>query len=193
MAAEKRAWRVPDLREKLLILATDLKIKLDDRLGLAIDRSLESQWDLDPKLEEQLAHVSYLTEQILLGIRDSSLLHDLRTFENRLNFLEDRFDELDSRLRNRPRRRRNKIHMADFFTASQEGFKANPTPDDVRSANEAYEILGLSQGSPLKEIIRAFRRKVKELHPDSRNGDRSQEAELRKLLAAYEFLKSYGG
>ncbi len=70
---------------------------------------------------------------------------------------------------------------------------ANPTPGEVQSAVEAYDILGLEQGAALKEVTAAFRRKAKELHPDSRNGDRSSEPELRKLLAAYQFLKAYAG
>ena len=37
----------------------------------------------------------------------------------------------------------------------------------------------------------AFRQRAKELHPDARNGDRSSEPELRRILEAYQFLKEY--
>jgi hypothetical protein len=193
MPSSEDIRRFAKLKEKLLSKARILKHQTDESLVLAIDRSTESQVDLYHRLEEHLARIRQLTEKIVTEIEGIAVMHELRTAENRLNFLEDRFDEMDSQLRNRPRRRRNRINLSDFFRTSQGGFKTHPTPDDVQNANEAFSILGLDRGSPLHEVTRAFRRKVKDLHPDSRNGDRSAEPELRRLLAAYEFLKSYGG
>jgi curved DNA-binding protein CbpA len=50
--------------------------------------------------------------------------------------------------------------------------------------------LGLEEGSSYTAVTKAFRRKAKELHPDSRDGDRSGEAQLRKLIAAYQYIKT---
>jgi len=38
--------------------------------------------------------------------------------------------------------------------------------------------------------MKAFRKRAKELHPDVRAGDRSGEVQLRKLIAAYQYIKS---
>lgn len=191
-SAQETAKRVAKLREKVCGRAVELKDQVEASLNFAIDRLVDGTSDSAINLEERLEHISGLLTKIIHEIGSASRVHDLRTLEDRLNFLEDRYDELDSRLKNRPRKRRRRINLADFFTASQ-GFMANPTPGEVQSAVEAYDILGLEQGAALKEVTAAFRRKAKELHPDSRNGDRSSEPELRKLLAAYQFLKAYAG
>ena len=189
---QETARRIAKLREKVCARAGNLKEQVDNSLCLAIDWLIEGHGDVYITLEDRLTYISGLIHEMMTDIGMATRAHDLRTFEDRLNFLEDRFDELDSKLKNRPRRRRRRMNLADFFTASQ-GYMVNPTPGEVQSAAEAYRILGLEHGAPLKEVTAAFRRKVKEFHPDSRNGDRSSEPELRKLLAAYQFLKSYAG
>lgn len=189
-SAQETARRIAKLREKISQRAEDIKHQVDESLALAIDRLIEGYSDHYLELEEQLETISTLLYRMTNDIQTAERVHDLRTFDSRLDFLEDRYDELDSRLRNRPKRRRRRINLADFFTASQ-GYMVHPTGGEVYSATEAYRILGLEYGVPLKEVTAAFRRKAKELHPDSRNGDRSSEPELRKLLAAYQFLKSY--
>ena len=64
------------------------------------------------------------------------------------------------------------------------------TPIVQLGVAEAYEILGLDSGCSPTAVTRAFRQKAKELHPDSRDGDRSGEPKLRKLIAAYQYLRS---
>lgn len=49
---------------------------------------------------------------------------------------------------------------------------------------EAYRNLGLEAGADSEAVKRAYRRKVKEVHPD-RGGD---EAEFKKVKTAYEML-----
>jgi curved DNA-binding protein CbpA len=44
----------------------------------------------------------------------------------------------------------------------------------------------------MAKVTAAFRRLAKQLHPDARGGDRSQEPQLRKLVAAYQFIKDNG-
>ena len=55
---------------------------------------------------------------------------------------------------------------------------------------DAYAAMGVEFGSSLADVTAAFRYKAKQLHPDSNNGDRSAEPELRRMLEAYQFLKS---
>lgn len=54
--------------------------------------------------------------------------------------------------------------------------------DAVDSADAAYAVLGLPDGASLEEIKRAYRRKVKEVHPDQ-GGDRD---EFQRVREAYD-------
>jgi DnaJ-domain-containing protein 1 len=111
--------------------------------------------------------------------------------ESRLEFIEDRFEEFESEIRQRPRRRRNKINMFNFFKAAAGGGGDPMAPaGEVRSAIQAYEILNVEFGASLSVVTRAFRERAKKLHPDSRKGDRSSEPELRKIIEAYQYLKT---
>ncbi|MFO0768310.1 MAG: hypothetical protein U0231_16340 [Nitrospiraceae bacterium] len=47
--------------------------------------------------------------------------------------------------------------------------------------------LGLEFGTLADVTATMFRQQAKELHPDARNGDRSSEPELRRILEAYSF------
>ncbi len=49
---------------------------------------------------------------------------------------------------------------------------------------DAYAAMGMEFGSSLADVTAAFRQKAKQLHPDSNNGDRSAEPELRRMLEA---------
>jgi DnaJ-domain-containing protein 1 len=128
------------------------------------------------------------------GLEDASGLAELERLERRLDFVEDRFEELESELFNRPRRRRKRRpSLADFFRAAAGGGGSGEAGDpqsEVRTSAEAYAILGLEDDSSLTVVTRAFRQKLKELHPDARDGDRSAEPQLRKLIAAYQYLKT---
>ncbi len=54
--------------------------------------------------------------------------------------------------------------------------------------SEPLEILGLTEGASAREVRRAFRRLVLELHPDRRGGDIRAAARLRRVVDAYETL-----
>jgi hypothetical protein len=115
----------------------------------------------------------------------------LKQFETRLLFLEERFEEIDAELRQRPiRRRRPKISLVDFFRISQE--EERPTYlGEFSSQHEAFATFNLDPGTPLKTVTATFRKMAKELHPDSRGGDRSEEPKLRRLIAAYQYIKEF--
>ncbi len=53
-----------------------------------------------------------------------------------------------------------------------------------------YEILGIKNDANLEEIIQAFRKKVKQLHPDTNPNSQQNSHELNYLLKAYNFLRN---
>lgn len=57
---------------------------------------------------------------------------------------------------------------------------AGPTPA------EAYRVLGLDADATDEEVRRAYRERVKSVHPDREDGD---EAEFKRVTEAYEVLK----
>jgi hypothetical protein len=170
----------------------DLKAKSEDSLDVAIDTMMQERVDSYFRVEQGFAEIEHSLQTIE---EELSLVGDLSTaqrLEARLEFVEDRYDELDSEVRQRPRRRRRKINLTDFLKAAGGG--GSPLSDsrgEVNTAGEAYDALGLEFGSPMSAVTKAFRDKAKKFHPDARKGDRSSEPQLRRILEAYQLLKEY--
>lgn len=168
----------------------DLRRKTEDSLDFAMDHMMQDRVDSYFKIEEGLEEIDRmlgLIEEELGQIHDLSSAHRL---DSRLEFVEDRFEEFDSEIRQRPRRRRRRINFADFFKAAGGGGGETPASrGEVSSASEAFAALGLDYGSSMSAITAAFRQRAKTLHPDVREGDRSSEPELRRIIEAYQYLK----
>jgi predicted DNA-binding ribbon-helix-helix protein len=167
-----------------------LRSRTEDSLEFAIESMMQDRVDSFFKAEEgleEIARMLALIEEELGQVQD--LTSALR-LQSRLEFVEDRFDELDSEVRERPRRRRRRIDLSGFFRAA--GGDGGETPrGEIQSPAQAFEVLGLEYGSTLTAVTAAFRQRAKELHPDARSGDRSAEPQLRKIIEAYQFLKEH--
>ncbi|MBH0193363.1 MAG: J domain-containing protein [Nitrospira sp.] len=169
-----------------------LRFKTEDSLEMAVDTMMEERVDgffrVEQGLEEIIRSLIEIEEELEV-IRD---LSGAMRLESRLEFVEERWDEFDSEIRERPRRRRRKINLADMLKAASGGSGAlSDNPHGVNNALDAYAVMGLEFGSSLSEVTAAFRIKAKQLHPDANKGDRSSEPELRRMLEAYQFLKEY--
>ncbi|MFI5304490.1 MAG: hypothetical protein ACHQYP_06805 [Nitrospiria bacterium] len=177
--------------KEIVKIIDELKIQLQDSLDFAFENiemiQMDSYFSAEEKFERIVKGVERLEEELRGGItRDK-----LKQFETRLLFLEERFEEIDAELRQRPvRRRRPKISLIDFFRVSQEEMDS-PFSREFSSHSEAFAALNLAPGTPLKTVTATFRKMAKELHPDSRGGDRSEEPKLRRLIAAYQYIKEF--
>lgn len=169
-----------------------LRSKTEESLDLAVDVMMEERVDSFFRVEQGLEEIIHSLVEI---VEELDVIRDLSgamRLESRLEFVEDRWDEFDSEIRERPRRRRKKISLADMLKAASGGGGAlSENPSGVNNAMDAYAIMGVEFGSSLADVTAAFRIKAKQLHPDANNGDRSAEPELRRMLEAYQFLKEY--
>ena len=114
-------------RSGMLRRIAELKAKSEDSLDVAMDTMMEERVDSFFRIEQGFAEIDHSLQTIE---EELALVADLSTaqrLEARLEFVEDRYDELDSEVRQRPRRRRRKINLADFFkTASGGGMPTQP-------------------------------------------------------------------
>ncbi len=182
--------RLANGRGRLREQVEELSHQSHATLLYALDHLLPERMDTFFAVEDRLEMLAAGCAKILDEIEEAHDLAGLGRLEARVRYLEDRFDELDSAIRGRPRRRRRGWGLADLFRHTQ-GSRAGSGngADGIADSAEAYGILGVTPGASFKQVTRAFRRQAKELHPDARGGDRSAEPQLRRLLAAYAFLK----
>lgn len=168
----------------------ELRTKIEDGLDFAIENLFEDRVDTYFKVEEGFVEIDRMLSLIEADLDDVPEFTYAQRLESRLEYIEDRFEDFDSEMRQRPRRRRRKINLFNFFKAAG-GAGSDPTSSrgEIQSAPQAYEALELEFGSSLAAVTRAFRQRVKKLHPDSRKGDRSSEPELRRIIEAYQYLK----
>lgn len=95
-----------------------LRAKNVDSMEFAVDFMMQERVDsyfrIEPALEEVERSLGQIEDE-LDRVRDVS---GAARLESRLEFVEDRWDELDSEIRERPRRRRRKINLADFLKST---------------------------------------------------------------------------
>ena len=180
-----------DRQQKLRQRVAEIQTRVQEGLSYAFDRLLAERMDTYFTLEERLQEFERLFLNIDQEINGITGLTGFQHLEERFNYLEDYFEEVDSELRGRPVTRRNqRFSFFNFFRQWQaEQEKSGQGASEIKNMAEAYQVLGIAGGSDLKIVAAAFRRKVKNLHPDTRDGDRSAEPQLRKLMAAYQLIK----
>jgi len=168
-----------------------LRPKAEASLELAVDTMMEERVDSFFRVEEGLEEIIKSLLQIEEELGEIRDLSGAMRLESRLEFVEDRWDQFDSEIRERPRRRRKKISLADMLKAAGGGGDPSQGSSGINNAMDAYAAMGMEFGCSLADVTAAFRHKAKQLHPDSNMGDRSAEPELRRMLEAYQFLKEY--
>jgi tetrahydromethanopterin S-methyltransferase subunit G len=189
MAKDNSRPRAMELRKKLLDRLGDLQNRVEKSLSEAFERVFHERMDTYFSQEERLDEMAILLSQMTGELDQAVDLEELKKLAGRLNFLEEHFEEIDSQLYDRPIRRRNgRFNLFEFLRQWETG-QSPGTRNEINSEAEAYQELGIDPGASLKSVTAAFRRLAKELHPDQRGGDRSAEPRLRKLVAAYEFIK----
>lgn len=175
------------LRERI----EGLQRKIGAGMEFALDHLLEQQVDYYFRHEEAFEELESLFCRVTADFDSLDSVDALKRFEARFIILEDRCEEIDAGLRQRPMRRRHRINFFNFFRQSQgDNGQADQSRPEVSSLTEAYEILGVEADTRPALITAAFRKLVKELHPDTNGGDRSHEPRLRKLMAAYQLIKA---
>ena len=92
-----------------------LRAKNVDSMEFAVDFMMQERVDSYFRIEPALEEVERSLGQIEEELEHVSDVSGAARLESRLEFVEDRWDELDSEIRERPRRRRRKINLADFL------------------------------------------------------------------------------
>jgi len=170
---------------------SSLRSKTEESMDCAVDTMMQERIDSYFRVEQGLDEIVKSLLQIEEELERITDLSGAMRLESRLEFVEDRWDDLDSEIRERPRRRRRKLNLADMLKAASGGGGDFSQSSGVNNAVDAYAIMGVEFGSSLADVTAAFRHKAKQLHPDANQGDRSSEPELRRMLEAYQFLKEY--
>ena len=172
----------------------ELRMQTETSLDFALETMFQERVDAYLAIEQGLLEIDRMLGLVEGEIDEVTELSAAQRLESRLEFIEDRFDEFDSEIRQRPRRRRRKINLFNFFKAAGGGAGMGGEPTsakgEIHSTTQAFEVLGVEFGSSLPVVTRAFRERAKKIHPDIRQGDRSSEPELRRIIEAYQYLKT---
>jgi DnaJ domain len=190
MYDQKQAHKIQKQREALKKRTAELRGRIAQGLEEGFEKLLLENMDAYFQLEEKCEEIDQVLSNLPEEIEETADWIGFQRMGERIDYLEDLFDEIESDALNRSRRRRRRrFNFADFFRSAQ---GEQVFPSEISNHIEAYQILGLEFGSSMAKVTTTFRRLAKQLHPDTRGGDRSQEPQLRKLVAAYQFLKDNG-
>lgn len=188
-AAKKLSERKRQLQRHIIELKETLQIDL----AFAFERYYEARAYTYFDIEEKVQVFEELFLKLEGQIDDVDNLSDLTRTAERVAYVEDCLDELEAALYNRARRRRRRpFSFADFFSQySRQNGEEAASRGEISSVAQAYEILGVEEGTNMTGVTAAFRRYAKEYHPDARGGDRSSESQLRRVVEAYQLIKQH--
>ena len=195
MASSQNKRAQAKARQEMKRRVVEIQARATKGIDYAFESLLQEQPDLSLKMEGALEEVLRMVGTIDGEIEDVSSVAEMERLDRRIEFIEEQFEDIEAELYGRPRRRRKRRpNLFDFFRQATGGGGGGGDPSDpqgeVRTAADAFAVLGLEEGSSYTAVTKAFRKKAKELHPDSRDGDRSGEVQLRKLIAAYQYIKT---
>ena len=152
----------------------ELRAQSERSLDFAIDTMMLERAESYFKVETGLTEIERMVTLIEEELDDVRELTHAQRLEARLEFIEDRFEDFDSEIYQRPKRRRRKINLFNFFKKATGSGDVTVSQGEINSHQEAYEALGLEFGSSMAAVTRAFRQKAKKLHPDINKGDRQR-------------------
>ncbi len=170
----------------------ELKAKSESSMDFAIDTMMFERAESYIVVENGLVEIEHMIAIIEEELGEVEELTHAQRLEARLEFVEDRFEDFDSEIYQRPKRRRRKINLFDFFKKATGGGSGEPIAShgEINSHEDAYKALGLEYGSSMAAVTRKFRQRAKTIHPDYNHGDRSAEPELRRIIEAYQWLRA---
>ena len=131
-----------------------LRSKTEDSMEMAVDTMMEERVDSYFRIEQGLDEIIKSLMQIedeLEQIRD---LSGAMRLESRLEFVEDRWDDLDSEIRERPRRRRRSNRRRVGHRASR---AAHDLPRRARSSRLSPDLRRGTTSSGRRRRNRASR------------------------------------
>src|SRR5256712_13267350 len=86
----------------------ELQARITKDVDYAFESLLQVQPDLSLKMESELEEVLRMAELIESELDEASGISELERLDRRIEFIEERFEELEAELNSRPRRRRNR-------------------------------------------------------------------------------------
>ena len=181
-----------EIRKELSTHISRMICQCRESSWFCLERSLELDWGGGGEMEEKFSDLDRLFSGLLDDLSRDGSRPQLARVARKSEFLEDRFEELDSVLRNRPRRKRAALPWEKFFRMGAGG--GSPSARSDRDLlGKHCRTLGVPETASFEEIRRKVRSLLKENHPDMRAGDRSGEGRMRDILESYSFLKRHYG
>jgi DnaJ domain len=189
MAPANEHFKSMEFRKKLRDRTLELQRRVEKSSCDALEKVFYERMDTYFTQEGRLDELEKLLVLLSEEIHETEDVPGLKRLAERLNYLETHFEEIDSVLFDRPvRLRSTRFDFFKFFRQAR-GQAFEDLKGEFGSPAEAYGELGLQESCTFREVKTAFRTHVKRLHPDSNNGDRGNEPKLRRLVAAYEYIK----
>src|SRR5256712_7645801 len=100
----------------------ELQARISKDVDYAFEALLQVQPDLSLKMESELEEVLRMAELIESELDEASGISELERLDRRIEFIEDRFEELEAELYSRPRRRRKRRpNLFAFFRPATGG------------------------------------------------------------------------
>src|SRR2546428_4363219 len=113
-----RAKALQEMRSRV----AELKARIAKDVDYAFEALLQVQPDLSLKMESDLEEVLRMAELIGSELDEASGISELERLDRRIEFIEDRFEELEAELYSRPRpRRERRANLFEIFRQATGG------------------------------------------------------------------------